>query len=253
MSYTVAKLAKLSGVSVRTLHWYDEVGLLKPAYHGANGYRYYEEKQLLALQQILFFRELGFELKQIQKIIGRSDFDTIVALHSHRQVLKKNLERTQMLIKTIDKTIKHLEGKRKMKEQEIYEGFDKEKQKEYEKQLIDRFGEKVKKTFAECERNVKNWTKADWDKSRQQFDAICKELARLIEKHFLSDSKEVQSVVRQHYQWLKKFWTPNKESYPAHGQLIVETDLRKAYETFHPQLPQFLAEAMHIFAEHELK
>ena len=62
MAYTVKKLAAISGVSVRTLHWYDEVGLLKPAYHGANGYRFYEEAQLLMLQQILFYRELGFEL-----------------------------------------------------------------------------------------------------------------------------------------------------------------------------------------------
>ena len=72
MAYTVKKLAAMSGVSVRTLHWYDEVGLLKPAYHGANGYRYYEETQLLTLQQILFYRELGFELKQIKRVLGRS-------------------------------------------------------------------------------------------------------------------------------------------------------------------------------------
>jgi DNA-binding transcriptional MerR regulator len=87
MAYTVAKLAQISGVSIRTLHWYDEVGLLKPAYYGSNGYRYYEEEQLLILQQILFFRELGFELKQIQRVLGRSDFDKRVALSSHREVL----------------------------------------------------------------------------------------------------------------------------------------------------------------------
>src|SRR5215467_2111215 len=98
MTYTVKKLAKLSGVSVRTLHWYDEIGLLKPAYYGSNGYRYYEEEQLLILQQILFFRELGFELIQIQKLLKRSDFDKVVALSSHRKILEKNIEQTQMLI-----------------------------------------------------------------------------------------------------------------------------------------------------------
>src|SRR3990170_4535706 len=135
MAYTVTKLAQISGVSVRTLHWYDEVGLLKPAYYGANGYRYYEEEQLLILQQILFFRELGFELKQIKRVLGRSDFDKMVALSSHRKVLQKNLERTKKLIKTIDKTIEHLKGTKKMKEQEMYYGFSKEKQAEYEKQI----------------------------------------------------------------------------------------------------------------------
>src|SRR6185436_17829254 len=66
MAYTVKQVAAMSGVSVRALHFYDETGLLKPAYLGANGYRFYEEPQLLTLQQILFYRELGFELKQIK-------------------------------------------------------------------------------------------------------------------------------------------------------------------------------------------
>src|SRR4026207_514156 len=101
MAYTVKKLAKISGVTVRTLHFYDEVGLLKPAYYGSNGYRFYEEEQLLILQQILFYRELGFDLKQIQKGLGRTDFDKIEALTSHRKVLEKDLVRTRKLIKTI--------------------------------------------------------------------------------------------------------------------------------------------------------
>src|SRR5213596_1694690 len=88
MAYTVKQVAAMSGVSVRTLHFYDETGLLKPAYLGANGYRFYEEAQLLTLQQILFYRELGFELKRIKRIVGRSDFKIVAALKSHRKVLK---------------------------------------------------------------------------------------------------------------------------------------------------------------------
>src|SRR4051812_2017182 len=123
MAYTVKQVAAMSGVSVRTLHFYDETGLLKPAYLGANGYRFYEEPQLLILQQILFYRELGFELKQIQRILGRADFEKVAALQSHRKVLQKNLARTRQLIDTIDKTIQHLKGSRKMKSQEIFVGF----------------------------------------------------------------------------------------------------------------------------------
>ena len=115
MAYTVKQVAAMSGVSVRTLHFYDETGLLKPAYLGANGYRFYEEPQLLTLQQILFYRELGFELKQIKRILGRADFEKVAALQSHRKVLEKNLTRTRTLIETIDKTIKHLKGTKKMK------------------------------------------------------------------------------------------------------------------------------------------
>ena len=91
MAYTVKKLAAMSGVSVRALHFYDELRLLKPAYLGANGYRFYEEPQLLVLQQILFYRELGFELKQIKRVLGRPSFDRITALESHRKVLRKDL------------------------------------------------------------------------------------------------------------------------------------------------------------------
>ena len=77
MAYTVKKLSELSGVTVRTLHFYEEEGLLKPSYYGSNGYRYYEEKELLQLQQILFFKELGFTIKQIKKVIGKCDFDQL--------------------------------------------------------------------------------------------------------------------------------------------------------------------------------
>src|ERR1041384_358604 len=97
MAYTVKRVAAMSGVSVRTLHFYDETGLLKPAYIGTNGYRFYEEPQLLMLQQILFYRELGFELKQIRRILGRADFEKVAALQSHRKVLQKNLARTRKL------------------------------------------------------------------------------------------------------------------------------------------------------------
>jgi DNA-binding transcriptional MerR regulator len=123
MAYTVKQVARMSGVSVRTIHFYDEMGLLKPAYHGTNGYRFYEEAQLLLLQQILFYRELGFELRQIQRILGRADFERVAALQSHRKVLQRDLRRTGALIETIDKTIQHLKGKRKMKSQEMFAGF----------------------------------------------------------------------------------------------------------------------------------
>lgn len=136
MAYTVKQVAAMSGVSVRTLHFYDETGLLKPAYHGANGYRFYEEPQLLTLQQILFYRELGFELKEIQRILGRADFEKVAALRSHRKVLQKNLTRTRTLIETIDKTIQHLKGTKKMKSQEMFAGFSVGAGK-------DRFGENI--------------------------------------------------------------------------------------------------------------
>jgi DNA-binding transcriptional MerR regulator/quercetin dioxygenase-like cupin family protein len=136
MGYTVQQVARMSGVSVRTLHFYDETGLLKPARRGANGYRSYEEPQLLTLQQILFYRELGFELKQIKGILGRADFENVAALQSHRKVLRENLARTRTLIETIDKTITHLKGTKKMNSEELFLGFSVAAGK-------DRFGEHI--------------------------------------------------------------------------------------------------------------
>ena len=123
MAYTVKQLAVMSGVTVRTLHFYDEMALLKPAYTKANGYRMYEEPQLLMLQQILFYRELGFELKRINEILSQREFEKIAALKSHRQVLERNFTRTRTLIETIDKTISHLKGARKMRSEELFMGF----------------------------------------------------------------------------------------------------------------------------------
>jgi DNA-binding transcriptional MerR regulator/quercetin dioxygenase-like cupin family protein len=123
MAFTVKQVAEMSNVSVRTLHFYDETGLVKPAYHGANGYRYYEEAQLLILQQVLFYRELGFELRQIREILGRAEFEQVAALESHREVLQQKLTRSRALLGTIEKTISHLKGTAKMKSEEIFAGF----------------------------------------------------------------------------------------------------------------------------------
>ena len=113
----------MSGVSVRTLHFYDETGLLKPAHQGMNSYRYYEEPQLLRLQQILFYRELGFELKQIKNVLDRPEFENVSALQAHREVLEENLNRTRALLETIDSTLKHLKGNVEMKSEEMFKGF----------------------------------------------------------------------------------------------------------------------------------
>ncbi len=138
MAYTVKRVSEMSGVSVRTLHFYDETGLLKPAYKEANGYRYYREPQLLRLQQILFYRELGFELREIKRIVSRRGFARVGALQAHRKVLESNLGRTRRLIATVDKTIKHLKGKTKMKSEELFAGFTVAAGN-------DRFGEQVRR------------------------------------------------------------------------------------------------------------
>ena len=123
--FTVKQLSKLAGVTPRTLHHYDEIGLLKPSRVGDNGYRYYGEESLLRLQQILFYRELDIPLEDIKKIMGRRDFDVLGALRSHKDALKKQVTRLNRLINTVDNTINHLKGNTIMSDKDILKGLAK--------------------------------------------------------------------------------------------------------------------------------
>jgi len=251
MAYTVNKLAKLSGVSVRTLHFYDEVGLLKPAYYSDNKYRYYEEEQLLMLQQILFYRELGMPLNEIQRIINSDDFNKIEALLSHKKILEQNLERSQQMLKTIDKTISHLRGNEKMKLEEIFHGFNDEKQKLYEDFLVN--SGVSQDEINKCKDKIKNWKKEQWLENKREADMIYAELASAIDHHLAPSSPEVQALIQKHYDMTSNFWTPAKETYIGLGKLYgSHPDFVKFYEEIHPKLLTYLVEAMKIFAKNEL-
>ena len=148
--YTVSQLAELSGISVRTLHHYDEIGLLAPAFVGENGYRYYGEEELLRLQQILLHREFGFPLREIGAILDDPAFDRIAALEAHRVRLELEAERYRRLVRTIDRTIAELKGPVTrgvtMKHADLYEGFAPGKQAEYERWLIERYGPQMERS-----------------------------------------------------------------------------------------------------------
>jgi len=252
MAYTVKKLAKLSGVSIRTLHFYDEIGLLKPARYGDNGYRYYEEEQLLLLQQVLFFRELGFQLNDIQRILGSDDFDKIQALNSHRHILKASLERTDKLLRTIDKTIAHLKGNLTMRDEELFQGFDPVKQKEYEKYLIDS-GRVTQEEIDKGRERIKDWKKEDWETIKREGEEGHRLFVAAINAGQAPADDEVQKLVRRHYDWVKRFWVPDREKYIGLGRLYCEhTEFRKYFDDYHLEYAEFLAEAMRVFAEREL-
>lgn len=251
MAYIVNKLATLSGVSARTLHFYDEIGLLKPAYYGENNYRYYEEEQLLMLQQILFYRELGMPLSKIQRIISSDDFDKIEALQSHRQVLEQGLDRSKEMIKTIDKTISHLRGKETMKAEELYYGFDSEKQKAHEKNLVDS-GIATQEFLDECNAKIKNWNDEQKNEFIQDVEKIMQSLIEAIDRKLAPSADEVQILMRRHYIWLERTWTPTKESYIGLAQLYQKPEFRVFFDSRHPELLGFVIDAMKIFAEREL-
>jgi len=251
MVYTIKQLAKLSKVSIRTLRYYDEIGLLKPAYYGDNKYRYYENEELLILQQILFYRELGFPLSDIQRIINCDDFNKVDALISHKHILEQSLDRTKELIKTIDNTIDHLRGKAKMKDEELYYGFDSEKQKEHEKYLVGK-GIVTQEFLNECNEKIKNWSADAKNSFIKDLERIMNALIMSIENNASPSDKIVQDLMRKHYEWLKRTWHPTKEKYLGLIDLYQTPEFSKFYDSRHPKLLKFIVKAMKIFAEKEV-
>lgn len=247
--FTVKEVAEISNVSVRTLHFYDEIGLLKPAFVGENNYRYYEEEQLLLLQQILFYRELGFPLAEIQRVMESPDFNKIQALEAHRTTLAAQNERTHDLIRTIDRTLDHLKKGAPLKETEIYLGFDPTKQAEYEKEIKDKYGDRLLK---ESKRRTKNWARADYENVKIGYDQIHREMTVLLERGVAFDSAEAHSVIDRHFEIINRFYTPTREVYVGLGQMYCEhPEFRKLYDSHHPKLAEYMRDAMRAYAEKE--
>lgn len=143
MAYTVKQLAQLTGVTVRTLHHYDEIGLLTSPVIGANGYRYYDERSVLRLQSILFYRELDFPLEAIKAVLDRPGFNPITALREQRAALESKLGRLHRLIVTIDQTINHLNGEKTMSTKQLFAAFKPEEEKHYADEAAKRWDAKT--------------------------------------------------------------------------------------------------------------
>ena len=253
MSYTVKKLAKLSGVTERALRWYDEIGLLKPAYYGENGYRYYGGDELLLLQQILFYRELGIPLGEIRRAVAGNDFDKLKALSSHRVALRKRLEQTQELLKTIDKTVLHLRGEIKMKEDEMYRGFrDWAKGKGAESYVLgvclgpEECDDEAEKIVLQSVKKTEPQDQAFYEKLEKRYTEIYGALASCFEQGLAPDSDEVQKAVEKHYHYAEEFHRCTQAVYLALAKLYV------AKQEFRQELPEFMAAAMRVFAEEKL-
>ena len=253
MVYTVKQLAEISGVSVRTLHYYDEIGLLRPAYHEINGYRIYSEKEQLLLQQILFYRELGFKLKMIHQIIHSKKFSKKQALLNHREMLESRIEESKLLIETIDRTIKHIDGEEKMIDKDFYKGLDPEKQKKYEKYIIKKYGHKAEEALEQSQRNYARLTDEDRDRIKERGDLLHKKIAAKIEEGCDPTSDAVQELIQEHFDMQNYFHELNKNIYIELGNLYNDyPEFKKFHDEYHPQMAPFLRDAMRYFAEKNL-
>jgi MerR family transcriptional regulator, thiopeptide resistance regulator len=240
---TVKQLAKLAGVSVRTLHYYDEIGLLKPSSVGGNGYRHYEEEAALRLQQILFYRELDLNLDEIKTILGRPDFNVLTALRSHKQALQGRVERLERLILTVDKTIDHLKGKETMTTKRIFEGFSEEEQEKYALEAEQMYDPE---TVRASNRKWKAYAPAEKERILAEGKEIYTDLAKAMPKG--AASTEVQTVISHWHKHMQYFWRPNDEQLMGLADLYnSDPRFRANYDRVDPKLAGFMREAVKVY------
>jgi DNA-binding transcriptional MerR regulator len=247
--FTVKQLSKLAGVTPRTLHHYDAIGLLKPSRVGENGYRYYGEESLLRLQQILFYRELGMPLEDIKKIMGRRDFDVLGALRSHKDALQKQVTRLNRLINTVDNTINHLKGNNIMSDKAYFEGFSEEEQEKYALEAEQMYDPE---TVRESNRKWKTYSATKKESIMAEGKAIYMDMIAAMPKG--ADSKEVQSIVERWRRHMDYFWTPKLDQLPALVNGYNDDPRFKAnFDKMHPQLAEFFREAVKVYVENNKK
>jgi DNA-binding transcriptional MerR regulator len=248
--YTVSQLAKLSGVSVRALHHYDEIGLLKPASVGLNGYRYYGREQLLRLQQILFHRELGLTLDEIRQAIDMPGFDRAIALRRHRKKLVTEIARLRELMRTIDDTLADLEGGKPMNEKSMFRGFDAEARERTKAWAIERYGKWARLGMETRDEVIQGWTPAEHDAHQGEIRAIFGDLAAALSEGLAADSQRVQGIVLRLHTTASKAWTGpvGRGGFINMADIYAENpDIHAALDGRAPGLADFAARAMRVF------
>jgi DNA-binding transcriptional MerR regulator len=250
--YTVKQLAGFSGVSVRALHHYHEIGLLKPAHMGANGYRYYGRRELLRLQQILFHRELGLPLEEIRKILDAPDFDQASALRSHRQRLEDEIQRHKRLIRTIDDTLAQMEGDTPMNEKAYYKGLDPKRWAEQDRWAVERYGSAAQASIERRNDLMAGWPPADSERIIGGFQAIRADLAQAFSRDLPAGSDAVRGMARRFFDLLNQTAPAplSKDGFLNVINVFAEhPHFRSSLEAQSPGLTDYVIGALRAFCE----
>ncbi|MDQ2084937.1 MerR family transcriptional regulator [Herbivorax sp. ANBcel31] len=251
MEYSINKLAKLAGVTTRTLRYYDEIGLLSPRRVSSNGYRVYGEREVNLLQQILFYRELDVPLDKIKSIMWSEDYDSIAMLKGHLSDLKEKKNRIELLIANLEKTIASSKGEITMSDKEKFEGFKKkivdENEKKYGKEIREKFGNNV---IDSSNAKMMGLTAQQYKKTE--------ELSREI-NHFLKiafeqgdpESELAQKACALHREWLGYFWKHySKKAHLGLAQTYVEDPrFKKYYDDISVGCAKFFQDAIKIYCK----
>ncbi|MEH7304730.1 MerR family transcriptional regulator [Neobacillus drentensis] len=249
MEYTVQKLGSLAGVSTRTLRYYDEIGILKPARINSSGYRIYGQEEVDRLQQILFYRELGISLENIKEIVTAPSFDGAAALKDHRKKLLEKKQQLELLIANVEKTIAVTEGRMKMSNKEKFEGFKKkmidENEKKYGKEIREKYGDD---TVNKSNAKLQNMTQEQYDEVTALAEKVTKTLAEAFRTGDPT-GELAQKAADLHKQWLCYYWNEyNKEAHAGLAQMYVDDErFTSYYDKEQPGTAEFLRDAIHIY------
>ena len=250
MSWSIAQVARMSGVTARTLRHYDDIGLLKPDHVGLNGYRYYEEPQLLRLQQILVLRELGLALADIASAID-SEPDMVSALRRQYARLIVERDRLARVAETVARTITELEGRPPMavrinRPENLFEGFD---SSQYDDEARERWPEE----FERSRQVLATMNEEDVERWQRETTAAMIRMAEFMAAGVPVDDPAVQDEVHKHWQGICTWWTPNRTAYICLGRMYVDDERFKAnYDKIAEGLAAYQAEAMAAYAEARL-
>ena len=246
--YTVRDVARLAKVSVRTLHHYDEIGLLHPRRRSESGYRLYGREELLRLQQILFYRELDLPLAEIRAVLNDPQFDTLQALESHRRALTARSRRLDELIETVEKTIRTIKGEGTMlTDNELYRGFSPEEIERYQSEAKARWPAE----YDAVDQKLRALSKDRWDAIHDEGGAIAREAAALIDED--PTSPAFQRVVERHHRWIEHFYGADATHYIGLAEMYVADERFAAhYNRYALGLADALAAGMRHYAETRL-
>ncbi|WP_160678097.1 MerR family transcriptional regulator [Clostridium sp. C8-1-8] len=249
MEYTVQKLAQLGRISTRTLRYYDEIGILKPARINSSGYRIYGQEEVDKLQQILFYKELGVDLESIKDIITNPAFDRAKALKEHKQKLLERKAQLDLLLDNVDKTLKAMEGVITMKDKEKFEGFKQklidDNEEKYGKEIRDKYGDD---TINKSNTKLKGMTEEEYE----EVTKLGNEVIELLSKAFATGDPAgelAQKAAELHKQWLSFYWDKySKEAHAGVAQMYVEDErFREFYDKEQPGTAAFLRDAILVY------
>ena len=249
MALTVSQLAQLAGVSVRTLHHYDEIGLLRPSARGRAGRRRYETRDLVRLQQILFFKELGFPLDEVRRLLDDRGFDLRSALELQRQLLHERAARTTRLLGSIHRALDALDKGETMTPHEMFAVFGEDDPTRHEAEAQQRWGETA--SYRESRRRTASYGPEQWAAIKAEGDAITTDLARLAASGARPDGEAAQAIAERHRQHIDRWFYPCAPAmHRALGEMYVaDPRFAASYERYLPGLAVFAREAWRANAE----